>query len=254
MAISALVAQTSTALQISEVEQNPDGDDTGNEWVELYSETTINLDGYYLTNKANKHYNLSGEFSGYLTVTINTTSSGWITNKNDSIALWKDEEIDKTAWLEEEKEKKGFAWSKCSSEWVFIVSTKGEENACEQDDGDDQDDETDNNESDDSSSNDEGNSTSTDSSEEDQNQDENIDDLVVTSSAHQETDSAALSSKSNSGTHNSKKAKIVLNEVSGSAKYEKPIISREGIVQQTVIYAFAGFCVLLIILLSLRKV
>lgn len=43
-------------LVINEVEQNPSGNDSGNEWIELYnnSDTTIDLDGYVIHSKTKK--------------------------------------------------------------------------------------------------------------------------------------------------------------------------------------------------------
>src|SRR3989344_5504589 len=54
-------------LNLNEIEQNPFGQDAGNEWVELYSSEEINLEGYYL-QADDKIYNLSGSFSGFLVV------------------------------------------------------------------------------------------------------------------------------------------------------------------------------------------
>src|SRR3989344_4265292 len=79
------------ALRLNEIESNPEGKDQGAEWVELYSEDHVSLDGYYLENG-------DGEI-------IDETSS------------FSDNKVEKTY---------GF----CKDSWEFIESTKNEENPC----------------------------------------------------------------------------------------------------------------------------
>ena len=39
-----------SAITINEIESNPAGADTGNEWVEFYSNEEVNLEGYKIIN------------------------------------------------------------------------------------------------------------------------------------------------------------------------------------------------------------
>jgi len=41
-------------IRINEVELNPAGSDGGKEWIELYSDSLINLEGWKLVNHDNK--------------------------------------------------------------------------------------------------------------------------------------------------------------------------------------------------------
>jgi len=43
-----------SALRINEVEMNPAGTDTGNEWIELYNDGEISLEGYVIINNDGK--------------------------------------------------------------------------------------------------------------------------------------------------------------------------------------------------------
>lgn len=226
------------ALEISEVEPNPAGDDKGNEWVELYSHDEVNLEGYFFMNSKGKHYNLTGSFSGYTVIVIN---SSFITNTNETITLGKEgETIDATDVLEDERNDDR-TWNQCDGEWIFMDSSRGEENQCESDNEDDTDSEQ--NQTDQGTN--ETEQEDSDPSEEDAP--EAILPLSHEPSSTPPMSSAALSSPKN-------KEKVVLNSPSEDASIKtSPIISNEGWVQRSVIYIFAGFCVVLIILLSLRK-
>src|SRR3989344_3390746 len=48
-----------SAIRLNEIEANPEGTDSGNEWVELYSQDSVNLEGYFLENGDGGIYNLS---------------------------------------------------------------------------------------------------------------------------------------------------------------------------------------------------
>ena len=55
-----------SAIQINEIELNPK-DECGDctEWLELYSEQEINLNGWIITDASNKTLNLTGIINGY---------------------------------------------------------------------------------------------------------------------------------------------------------------------------------------------
>ena len=117
----------SSAIFINEVELNPAGSDSGYEYVELYSDTQFDLSGYYLENNDNKTYNLNGSFSGIFVVQF---TSQWLDNSDEKVALKKaNQTTDETSVLEDSKND-ALSWSKCSSKFEFIDSTKGSSNLC----------------------------------------------------------------------------------------------------------------------------
>jgi len=116
-----------SAIRINEVEMNPAGTDAGNEWVELYSENEIFLEGYKIVNNDGKEMNLSGNFSGYL---IYGFEKQWLDNTNESVSLYNGSElIDKTDLFDDSRNDDN-TYQFCSSGWRFVNSTKGSENNC----------------------------------------------------------------------------------------------------------------------------
>src|SRR3989344_9422770 len=114
------------ALRLNEIEANPEGEDSGFEWVELYSAESVNLDDYYLDhNSSGGPVNLSGSFSGYFVITFPTQ---WLRNSNEVVYLKRNSEIVDSAgpFTDNKKEK---TYSLCNN-WVFIADTKNTENAC----------------------------------------------------------------------------------------------------------------------------
>lgn len=113
------------AIIISEVELNPKGTDSGNEWIELYSEVQTNLDDYILINNDKNNLSLQGSFTGSYVYTFN---SQWLDNTNESVFLYKNNElIDSTPILQDSKNN-DLTWQFCDG-WEFKISTK-EDNNC----------------------------------------------------------------------------------------------------------------------------
>jgi len=126
LAIFILTASVS-AIRINEVETNPAGTDAGNEWIELYNNDEILLDGYEIINGDGKNISLNGSFEGYF---VYTFAKQWLDNSNESIFLYKDSElIDKITQLDDSKNN-DLTYQICDSSWMFLNSTKGEENIC----------------------------------------------------------------------------------------------------------------------------
>lgn len=114
------------ALRLNEIESNPEGKDQGAEWVELYSEDHVSLDGYYLENGDGGKFNLSDSFSGFFVVTF---SGLWLDNSNETVYLKKDGEIiDETSFFSDNKVEKTYSF--CKDVWAFIEPTKNGENPC----------------------------------------------------------------------------------------------------------------------------
>ncbi len=117
-----------SAVIISEVELNPLGDDTGNEWIELYSQDNINLEEYTLVNNDGDRINLTGNFEGYF---VYTFSKQWLDNSNEKVSLYKGSGlIDQTLVLLDSANNNK-TWQICEG-WGFADSTKGAKNCDKQ--------------------------------------------------------------------------------------------------------------------------
>jgi len=115
-----------SAIRINEVEMNPVGTDSKNEWIELYSEEEVNLEDYKLVNNDGDELNLEGNFSGYF---IYIFSKQWLDNSDEKVFLYKESElIDETDTFDDSKND-DLTWQLCDV-WEFRESTKEKENNC----------------------------------------------------------------------------------------------------------------------------
>ncbi len=121
-----------TGIRINEVELNPGGADSGNEWIELYSENNINLIGYRIKNNDNDTVDLNGNLSGYLIVNF---SSQWLDNSDERVFLIFNGSILNSSPLLADSENNNKTWQYCN-DWVFNNSTKKGKNFCEISGGD----------------------------------------------------------------------------------------------------------------------
>ena len=223
-----MVTSVVSAIRINEFEANPSGSDSGNEWVELYSENEINLEDYYLQADDNK-LNLSGSFSGYLVIFF---ESQFIDNENEVIYLKRGEEIiDETEMFDDDKNN-GKTWNFCGDDWEFLENSKGGINSCSEDgDSDDDKENESNNEEEEDSSNDENENSETEEGEE---------------SSQEENDKVEEERRSETT------GKIVLNSPKEN-NANKEFVSSEQKVRRGVVYGFLALCIFLIILLALRR-
>ena len=206
------------ALELSEVEPNPPGADTGNEWIELYSEQEVNLESYFLENNDGKTRSLNGSFTSYLVVSFD---SQWLDNSDEKVILKKgDEIIDETILLKDDKNN-DFSWNKCEGGWLFIESTKEGENNCV---GEKQ-------------------------------QAEEISEDIAESGRDKKTSHLAeqinQSENKNFQVVSDASEKITLNSPAGQSS--QPFASKQEKNRTGIIYAFTIFTVIIIILLALRK-
>ena len=116
-----------SAVRISELELNPAGTDSGNEWIELYSSSSVSLDGWHVENVKGKSFNLSGDCSGYC---VFITSYNFLTNDKQKIRLADGDGrvIDETIEVSDSANN-GKSWQFCG-EWIFAESSKDAENNC----------------------------------------------------------------------------------------------------------------------------
>ena len=126
---------TVSAIKIFEVELNPE---SGNEWVELYNDETqdINISNWELYEGLSTPKNIytfpentiinSGD---YYIAELNNART--LNNGGDFVTLYDDNltKIDETPTLKDE-DKDSKTWQLCNSEWVFLESTKEQENIC----------------------------------------------------------------------------------------------------------------------------
>lgn len=213
-----------SALRINEIEANPDGEDSGFEWVELYSENSVNLEGYTLDHEGRgAQINLSGNFQGFFIISLQTQ---WLRNTNETVYLKLNNQIVETIGpFNDNKVDK--TYSLCDSEWEFMSSTKNGENLC--------------------------GTPQTQTSTNDNLDMEKGEHIVV----EEKTKNNEIVKNNNSTTKEfvelteTKTSKISLNQENNEQKYE---ITRTYKARNAVIYFFIGFCVLLVILIALKKI
>jgi hypothetical protein len=127
---------------INEFESNPEGDDGGKEWVELYNSTndTVDIEGYVLmpgTNESNvlKIGNMSIAAKGRVVIDLPKRMLNNSTGKagtGEKITLFDKDgnEVDSTPWKSDTKNNDS-TWQRdgdASASWVFKKNTKGETN------------------------------------------------------------------------------------------------------------------------------
>ncbi|MBU2497244.1 MAG: lamin tail domain-containing protein [Nanoarchaeota archaeon] len=134
----------SSSIIISEFELNPLGTDSGNEWIELYSDSAdeVNLSGWKLVNADNDVIELNGTISGNSFFVI-LLSGQWLDNSDEKIILINENEtIDETPLLSDSSNDNN-TWNFCENteEWLFLESSKEQENLCPEDEEEEQDEE-----------------------------------------------------------------------------------------------------------------
>ncbi len=130
-----------SALEITEIELNPEGSDFDGKFIELYSEQEINISNIMIMNNDGDSLNLTEffsenfSFSDYLVIEFGTR---WLYNSDEKVFLYVNGELkDETPILEDGKNDLR-TWQLCSN-WTFVNATKDSQNLC-------QDNEDDNNE------------------------------------------------------------------------------------------------------------
>ncbi len=224
-----LISDGCFALRINEFEPNPAGKDAGFEWVEIYSETSVNLEGYILQNGDNEIYNLSGIFSGYITIIF---PGAWLDNSNESVFLKHGAEIIDQAIAFNDATNDDKTWSFCS-DWKFISGTQNAVNSCE-------------------------GATQIIAQEKNETEEDSELRYLTNNDLNNFQNPVTNSSKNLSKAifntikiHNDKPEKIVLNKF--EKEDEKTIVTKSYRTRVGVIYAFLVICVLLVVLMALRK-
>lgn len=134
-----------SAIRINEVELNPDGSDSGNEWVELYSEDEIDLTDWKLVNNDDDEFELidiQDSFSGYLIVEFD---GRWLDNSNERVFLYNNESLIDESDEFDDGDNDDYTWQYCDN-WKFLSETKDSDNECGNDNNEDENNEDSNSE------------------------------------------------------------------------------------------------------------
>lgn len=214
-----------SALRINEFESNPLGSDSGAEWVELYSEENVNLEGYLLENGDGAIYNLSGSFSGYYVVAF---PGQWLDNNDETVYLKLNGDIIDTAGPFADSKNNDQTHSFCDGEWKFTQSTKEAVNSCS------------------AGQTPPPNQQSQAPAQNQQNNNEEEEEIATQEPINNNVPLATSTFEQEKEINE----KIVLGNANKNTNYEitKTYKTRIG-----VIYFFIGFCVLLVVLIALRK-
>jgi len=120
-----------SAIRINEVESNPSGADSGNEWIELYDRGDFDLNGYKLVNNDGDELLLSGSFSKYYVYTL---EKQWLDNTDEKVFLYNSGELVDETDLIDDGENDDKTWQLCGKDWEFYEDTKDDKNDCKKDD------------------------------------------------------------------------------------------------------------------------
>ena len=230
------LTDNSSALRLNEIEANPEGPDPGFEWVELYSEDNVNLEGYSLDHEGRGAIlNLSGSFQGFFVINFQTQ---WLRNNNETIYLKLNGNVVDTAgpFSDNKKEK---TYSFCNI-WIFTSSTQNGANACSSSSG--------------------SGGTSTQNPTRNQSQ-------QSSNTAEQEEEPRVIRQNNEIKNNTQNKVtnlavksdsvqqpkKIVLNSKTADKDNSNVEITKTYKTRVGVIYFFMGLCVLLVVLIALRK-
>ena len=124
-----IIISNISAIRINEIESNPSGPDSGNEWVEFYEKGEINLGDYKLMNNDGDELWLSGSFSKYYVYTFNKQ---WLDNTDEKLFLYKGKNLIDETNLFDDAKNNGKTWSYCDGDWEFVESTENEKNDCKE--------------------------------------------------------------------------------------------------------------------------
>lgn len=120
-----LLIPFSSGLIISEIELNPLGSDSGNEWIEFYSGSLVN-GSYKLINNDAGEIELNLSFEGYF---VHVFETQWLDNSDERVYLYKEDNLIDSTPIFEDSQNDDLAFSFCEN-WEFLESSKEKENNC----------------------------------------------------------------------------------------------------------------------------
>jgi len=122
-------------VRINEVELNPLGEDSGNEWVELYSDVEINLTGWTLEDSEENVLELNETFNGYYII------DNYIFLEDGVFFLYNDSGLIDEIDIMNDSVNDSKTWQYCEDNWTFVEMTKGSVNSCDEENINDSDEE-----------------------------------------------------------------------------------------------------------------
>jgi hypothetical protein len=112
-----------SGIEITELEFNPAGMDTGQEWIEFFSEQEIDFENVFLKDSDNDTFFLNLSFQG---VYVYEFSGRWLDNDDNLISIiYNNETLFETPLLSD-NENDERTWQLVDSEWKFQNPTKGD--------------------------------------------------------------------------------------------------------------------------------
>jgi len=130
LALILTIQLASASIRLNEVEGNPEGSDSGNEWIELYSDEFVNLTGWKIINADGENISLNISFSEYFIINL---TGQWLDNTEESVMLinYSNGLIDYSYQFNDSVSGgNNQTWSYCPEGWRFINGTKGAINNC----------------------------------------------------------------------------------------------------------------------------
>ncbi len=118
-------------VRINEIELNPSGGDSGNGWIELYSDVEINLTGWMIADADDNVLELNETFNDYYVI------ENYIFLNNGQLFLYNDSELIDEIGIMNDSANDNKTWQYCDGNWTFTDMTKGSANSCGEEDIDD---------------------------------------------------------------------------------------------------------------------
>ncbi len=115
----------SASILISEVELNPEGTDSGREWIELSSDSEFDIEGYKIINNDGDEFLLKGEINKVYVIEF---EKQWLDNSDEKVFLYKGESIVDETILFNDSKNDDSTWALCNNQWIFTNSSKGLKN------------------------------------------------------------------------------------------------------------------------------
>ena len=122
-----LISLINSEVRINEVELNPSGSDSGNEWVELYSNEEINLTGWRLVDASDDSMELDIIINGYYVLEDIDFN---LRNTDEEIYLYNQDNLISEFSSFDDSDNDDKTWQYCNENWNFTYMTKDAENNC----------------------------------------------------------------------------------------------------------------------------
>lgn len=120
-----LINLISANIRINEVELNPY--DGNKQWIELYSDNAMNLDGWKIIEKNNRTKTLTTDIQNHLVIEL---PSHFLENESEIIRLFNQTSLIYQTPILSDNYSDSKTWNYCVSNWSFSDSSPGTANKC----------------------------------------------------------------------------------------------------------------------------